>query len=265
MKKSVLIMITLLLVVAIAGVVVYAIGGDKNKNEHVSATSVDEEVEKENADPETAPAEPDAVNEPEPVPVEPAVVSLEEYWEKLKARIDADIDVCSIYQGAVELLSFGKPVVFGNNKYVSYFYTLCPGFYSKDPRELFAAKITVEGDITTVYVDPDTMTEYDVYMVFLASLSNCFPEYLYDRDESNGDSFSGTSNTRLFFASDIESIGYEDVKSYYLAVMDGKVGYTDKSYSINYKVPRIAKCVDTPGRMQNIYEEIRDNYFNQGQ
>ena len=190
MKRIILLTLTLLLVVAIAGVVVYAVGIEKNENPPASAASVDEEAKKENVDPETAPAEPDAVNEPEPVPAEPAVVSLEEYWTMLKAEHGGEpFTLEEIYLNCAELFKKEQNVFFMGSTGVQTFANGKPTLVLSEEQqaELAAAQHELNTDFFTkdnkeyvISIDPESVSERDIYIVFLASLENCFAEDMID-------------------------------------------------------------------------------------
>ena len=239
MKKTIFITITLLLVAAIAvGVVVYAVGGSKNEDEPVSAAVVDKEAENENVGP-------DAANEPEPDPAGPVVVTLEEYWAKLKAeRVGEPFTLEEIYLLCAELFKTECTIKFTANDCVLYFL----GEYSE--YGLSAEKMIV--------TDPANVPEDDVYIVFLASIDLCFDECT--NDDGQRAKFFLLNNTNSIwtpdyvFSSNYGDFGYETFSDYYYGRQKEERGI--HIYSICFDQKMITYLY-TPGVRTNLYEEYK--------
>ena len=211
MKKSILITITLLLIAAIAvGVVVYAVGGNKNEDEP-SAAVVDKEAENENVGP-------DAANEPEPVPAEPAVVSLEEYWAKLKAeRSGEPFTLEEIYLRCSELFVAPKVLHYRENFFVRFFGSMVMG--ERYTETGFAASDTED---LVLEIAPERATENEIYLIFVASVTNCFGDcVIYEDYDYAAHNYNRNMRVQFAYCDGYKEFGFDNAQNYYDAYKSG--------------------------------------------
>ena len=250
MKKSVLIMITLLLVVAIAGVVVYAVGGDKNENEPVSAFEDKNEPAPVGADDEKAENKSEKIDpadeeEPGLAPAGPAEILLEDYWAELKAEREGEpFTIEEIYMLCADL-----------------FKTECSiSFIAKDSVLYFLGEYTEYGLSAekTIVSDPENVPEDDIYSVFLASIDLCFEECTNDDGERARFFISENTNAMwtpaYVFASDYGGFGYKNFSDYYYGRQKEESGI--HIYAIRFDQKKITNLF-TPGARNNLYEEFK--------
>ena len=229
MKRIILFTLTLLLVVAIAGVVVYAVGIEKNENQPVSAFEDKNEPAPVGADDEKAENKSEKIDpadeeEPRLAPAGPAEILLEDYWAALKAeRGDEPFELLEIYIKCAELFKTKQKIEFRNSFFVNAFCN-----YNK---------VVIECDENNCYIntDPDNVSETDVYMVFIAALDNCFSQDIYYKDYNYSPDMNRGISKTLWFSTEYRALGYETYTDYMQAL--GK-----KECSVYLDVKMVSFC-----------------------
>ncbi len=173
-------------------------------------------------------------------------VFLDLYWEERRAQTDM-ISLKEIYAESRALVENSKAVVFEKNLFVDRF-TKNRYFAEKD--------LKYKIDLLQISADPDKNFEREVYLVFIASLTNCFADHVYYGDyDYFSHHYNRPMSTLIMFSSDYKEMGFDTPEDYHNAIRSGECTPSENTYLISFESYSICRFFDNV----DVYNDIRDS------
>ncbi len=170
------------------------------------------------------------------------IIYLNDYWTASKSSI-ADINLNSIYAGAKTLVEGSETIVFDDTLITDYFV-----------KWRYADKKTVLYDKDLLMVAPSKSdNKKEVYFTFIASLTQCFPDYVYYGDyDYLQHNYNRPMGSSFWFSTDYKEAGFDTMEEYFNAFRAGECGLTKETYSISFIDYSIRRLSDDT----ELYQEI---------